>query len=50
MYCGKCGTQIDDNALFCTNCGEKTLNSNKSTQQTTKTNIKKNFQEEHTYA
>ena len=41
MYCGKCGTQIEDNALFCPNCGEKTLNSNTSTQQTTKTNIKR---------
>lgn len=23
MYCGKCGTQLDDNAKFCKNCGEK---------------------------
>ena len=23
MYCEKCGTQLNDNALFCSNCGEK---------------------------
>ncbi len=25
MYCKKCGAQLDDNALFCSNCGEKSL-------------------------
>ena len=25
MYCKKCGAQLDDNALFCSNCGEKCL-------------------------
>ena len=22
-FCSKCGTQLDDSAMFCTNCGEK---------------------------
>lgn len=23
MFCSKCGTRIEDNATFCSNCGEK---------------------------
>ncbi|MBQ4150266.1 MAG: zinc ribbon domain-containing protein [Clostridia bacterium] len=23
MYCGNCGTKIDDNAAFCNNCGQR---------------------------
>ncbi len=23
MFCNKCGKPLDDNALFCTNCGNK---------------------------
>ena len=23
MYCGNCGTQNDDHAMFCQNCGAK---------------------------
>lgn len=26
MYCGKCGTKIENNVLFCPNCGERTGN------------------------
>ncbi len=39
MYCGKCGTQIEDNAIFCPNCGEKTTNN--SLQKQSKVNVKK---------
>lgn len=24
MFCGKCGSQVDENQLFCPNCGERT--------------------------
>ena len=24
MFCNQCGTQLDDKALFCKNCGAKT--------------------------
>ena len=41
MFCKKCGNQIDDNALFCSNCGEKcsaesiTIEQNVNTKQKT---------------
>ena len=41
MYCGKCGTQIDDTALFCTNCGERTVITETSTQTQSKAGTKK---------
>ena len=41
MYCGKCGTQIDDNAMFCSNCGERTVITNTSTQKQPKVGAKK---------
>lgn len=28
MYCEKCGTQIDDDSVFCQNCGEKQIDFN----------------------
>lgn len=34
-YCSKCGTQLEDNASFCNNCGEaQTTNGNQATQNT----------------
>lgn len=39
MFCGKCGTQMEDNALFCPNCGEKTTND--GLQNQSKINSKK---------
>lgn len=41
MFCGKCGTQIEDNALFCPNCGEKTVNTDLSVQKRQKAEAKK---------
>lgn len=41
MYCEKCGTQINNDALFCPNCGEKTVVIDKSTQMQSKTGRKK---------
>ena len=28
MYCKKCGSQIDDDSIFCQNCGEKQIDFN----------------------
>ncbi len=33
MFCGMCGTQLSDNAKFCSNCGAKTSNSDNSALQ-----------------
>lgn len=33
MYCSKCGTQLDDNAAFCSGCGAQTGNSNQAPAQ-----------------
>ena len=41
MYCGKCGTQIENNALFCPNCGKRTVNIDTSTQKQPNAKIKK---------
>jgi len=41
MYCGKCGAQIDDNALFCSNCGERTIITDTSTPKQPKVGAKK---------
>ena len=41
MFCGKCGTQMEDNALFCPNCGEKTVNPDANTKKQSKVNAKK---------
>ena len=30
MYCEKCGKQIDDNAMICSGCGCKVVNTDKS--------------------
>ena len=38
MFCKKCGSQLDDNALFCSNCGEKCSSDVGATEQ--KTNVK----------
>ena len=27
MFCGKCGNQVEPDALFCNVCGEKIVNS-----------------------
>lgn len=41
MFCGKCGTQMEDNALFCPNCGERTVNTDVNTKKQSKVNAKK---------
>ena len=41
MYCGKCGTQIETNALFCPNCGERTANIDTSINKQASVKIKK---------
>lgn len=41
MYCGKCGTQIEDNALFCLNCGERTVNTDANKNKQSKVTTKK---------
>ena len=41
MYCGKCGTQINGDALFCPNCGEKTVVIDANTQMKSETGRKK---------
>lgn len=33
MFCGRCGTQIEDNALFCSGCGESVINADKITHK-----------------
>lgn len=40
MYCKKCGAQLDDNALFCSNCGEKCLADINITEQSEPVNKK----------
>ena len=27
MFCGKCGTKLEDSTIFCTHCGVKTIGS-----------------------
>lgn len=34
MFCSKCGKQIEDNAKFCSHCGQMTYNGLKATEQT----------------
>ena len=41
MYCRKCGTQIEDTALFCSNCGERLSSTGTSVQNQPKKNMKK---------
>ena len=36
MFCEKCGTQLPDEAKFCTNCGKHILDSNNELKQTKK--------------
>lgn len=50
-YCAKCGTQLDDSASFCNNCGEATSGSQanqNATQNSTPVNI--NIQQQQTQA
>ena len=38
MFCGKCGTKINDGDSYCTNCGAKVLNGNKSSNSNNNSN------------
>lgn len=29
-YCNHCGKMLDDDAVFCSNCGQSTINNNSS--------------------
>lgn len=41
MFCGKCGTQIDEDGTFCPNCGERTVIADINTQKQPKRSPKK---------
>ena len=43
MYCRKCGSQINDSALFCAKCGERTTVAETSNLEKKKINKKKIF-------
>ena len=43
-YCTYCGSQLDDNALFCPNCGAK-----QSTNNANSTSGERSFFEEHAF-
>ena len=45
MYCIHCGKEIDDDSIFCTNCGQQVTfasNSNTKTEKTVKPNAEEN--------
>ena len=41
MYCRKCGTQIEDTALFCPTCGKRTETTDTGTQTQPKAGSKR---------
>lgn len=43
MYCSKCGFPIDDDAMYCSNCGQRVIRNERVNTQSFSQNVSQNY-------